>query len=325
MAALDALPALVGRLTSDLPIDELERVEAEFKAILEEASRSTVSAAEAREIALFQQQVGFLLKYKPYAVKCASPLGYSIFLQNAGEGFSFQRHTEHKVEVFHILEVLPGGYAFMCSFEEWEDVYEAEAFARWLEGASDERYDRFRIDLSPGDVLVIDHLNVVHTILGCVVEEFATVSTDMVDRLHDQNTRAHVPSEFSREWVRERLRSVSYPETSRVVYGPGSVLEEPIEGGTARVLTDSFVSARAYSVEAGCSGPLVEDAERAASVYVTGGSGAFVLGDTDPIAVSAGDLLTILPGVPYRVLNRGEAKLTFSEHRIAPETAFVAT
>jgi mannose-6-phosphate isomerase-like protein (cupin superfamily) len=325
MAAIDALPALVGRLTSDLPIDELERVEAEFKEILRAASSAGVSDPEAREIALFQKQVGFLLKYKPYAVKCASPLGYSLFLQNPGEGFSFQRHTEHKVEVFHIAEVMPGGYAFVCDYADWEAVYEPDSFTRWLGGSADERYDRHRQDLSPGDVIVIDRLNVVHTILGCVVEEFATVSTDMVDRLHDQNARAHIPPEFGHEWVRERLAAVRYPEASRVVYGPGEVSDEPVEGGSVRVLADSFVAARAYRVDAGAAGPLLSDAERAASVYVTGGAGEIAIGAGEPIEVSRGDLLTIVPGVSYRAVNRSDAELTFSEHRIAPGVAFVAT
>jgi mannose-6-phosphate isomerase-like protein (cupin superfamily) len=323
MAAIDALPALVGRLTGDLPIDELEEVEAQLKAILHAACRHEVSAAEAREIALFQRQVGFLLKYKPYAVKCASPLGYSLFLQNPGEGFSFQRHTEHKIEAFHVLEVLPGGYAFVCDFAEWEAAYEPESFSRWLGGAPDERYDRFRIDLSPGDVIVIDELNVVHTIMGCVVEEFATVSTDMVDRLHDQNSRAEIPDEFDRQWVRQRLASVRYPEGSRVVYGPGEVSLSPVDGGTVRMLADSFVSARTYSIDAGAAGPLLSDAERAASIYVTGGEGAFTLAGTEPIPVTGGDLLTILPGVTYRATNGGPSALTFSEHRIAPDVAFV--
>jgi hypothetical protein len=320
-AGIEMLPALVGYLTGDLPIDALERIEALVKAILDSAFKRPVTAAEAREIALFQKRVGFLLKYKPYAVKCANPLGYSLFLQNRGEGFSFQRHTEHKVEVFHIVDVLPGGYAFMCDFEEWREVFEPGSFARWLEGAEDERYDRYRYELSPGDVLVIDELNVVHTVIGCVVEEFATVSTDMVDRLYDQNSRAEIPPEFDREFVRARLAEVRYPQESRVVYGGGSVETRPVEGGSVRVLADSFVSARAYSLEA--TGPLLKDPERAASVYVTGGSGELVIADTEPIPVAAGDLLTIVPGIEYRAISRGDEPLTFSEHRIAPEVAFL--
>jgi len=36
-------------------------------------------------------------------------------------------------------------------------------------------------------VFIISELGVVHTVMGCVLEEYATVSTDMVERLHDQN------------------------------------------------------------------------------------------------------------------------------------------
>src|SRR5436190_1427442 len=74
-AGIDLLPALVERLTSDLPIDALERLEALVKAILGAACSRGATGAEARAIAEFQQRVGFLLKYKSYAVKCANPLG----------------------------------------------------------------------------------------------------------------------------------------------------------------------------------------------------------------------------------------------------------
>src|SRR4051812_12390301 len=306
---LDLLPLLAEYLAQELPIDALERVEELLKAILGAACARGATAAEARAVAAFQQQIGFLLKYKPYAVKCANPLGYSIFLQEPGEGFSFQRHTEHKVEVFHIVDVHPGGYGFLCDFSVWEEIFEPDSFARWLEGGRDERYDRYRYELSPGDVIVIDHLNVVHSVLGCVAEEFATVSTDMVDRLYDQNSRASIPAEFDHGFVRARLGELLYPAESRVVYGPADGAIEPVavEGGTARVLVDSFVSARAFSVDAGATGPELRDAERAAAVYVTGGRGAFALADTDPIPVSKGDLLTIVPGVAYRATSTGPA------------------
>ena len=330
---LELLPALAGYLEQELPMEALERIEALLKAILAAACARGCTGAEARAIARFQQRAGFLLKYKPYAVKCANPLGYSLFLQNPGEGFSFQRHTEHKVEVFHILDVHPGGYAFLCDFSTWEEIFEPEAFERWLAGAADERYDSHRYELRPGDVIVIDHLNVVHSVLGCVAEEFATVSTDMVDRLYDQNSRTAIPPQFDHAFVRARLGELRYPEESRVVYGPGQGLIEPVrvEGGTMRVLVDSFVSARAYTIYAGAEGPALSDPQRAASVYVTGGAGRVVVtgegedaAAVEPIAVSAGDLLTIVPGVSYRAINDGGEPLTFSEHRIAPDVAFTA-
>jgi mannose-6-phosphate isomerase-like protein (cupin superfamily) len=321
-AGIDLLPVLAGYLTRDLPIDALERLEALVKSILHDSFKRELTGPEARQIAVFQQEVGLLLKYKPYAVKCANPLGYSLFLERPGEGFSFQRHTEHKVEVFHVVEAPAGGFAFLCDFDAWQESFEPESFTRWLEGASDERYDRFRYELSPGDVIVIDKLNVVHTVIGCVVEEFATVSTDMVDRLHDQNTRARIPPEFDRAFVRARLAEVRYPAESRVVYGGGGVETAQVEGGSVRVLADSFVGARTYSIGGQASGPGLHDAERAASVYVTGGAGEVVLADTPPIPVAKGDLLTIAPGIHYRAINRGDEPLTFSEHRIAPDVAF---
>ncbi len=59
----------------------------------------------------------------------------------------------------------------------------------------------------PGDVIVIDKLSVVHSVVGCVLAEFATVSTDMVDRLHDQNEGAPIPAEFTRAFSEERIRA----------------------------------------------------------------------------------------------------------------------
>ena len=249
---IDTLPALAQYLSGDLPIDALERIEALFKCVLRAACEREVSPAEARTVAAFQQRVGFLLKYKPYAIKCANPLGYSLFIQNPGEGFSFQRHIEHKVEVFHIVEAMPGGYAFICDYSDWERDFEPEAFARWLAGAPDPRYDRHRHDVSPGDVFVIDQLNIVHTVVGCVLEEFATVSTDMVDRLFDQNEDKPIPAEFSREFVRARLEGLGLSGRE-----PGR-LRKRVRGiaglsraGACGFCSTGFVGASVYSVDEG--------------------------------------------------------------------------
>src|ERR1700686_112089 len=141
---LDLLPALEDYLTRDLPLAVLEGYEEVLKAVLRPALAGEVSGGDARVIASFQQRVGPLLKYKSYAVKASSPLGYSISLQNPGEGFSFQRHVTHKTEVFHILEVSAGGFVFLCTIEEWARCYEPERFAAWLAGERpDAAYDRF--------------------------------------------------------------------------------------------------------------------------------------------------------------------------------------
>jgi len=331
---IEALSALEKHLKRDLTIDAIERVEAAAKLILHRSFAAGVNDAAALSIARFQQTVGLLFKYKPYAVKCASPLGYSIFLQNEGEGFSFQRHVTHKTEVFHILSVMPGGYVFLCEYEYWHKVYEREAFGRWLAGVPDERYDRQLYRPQPGDVFIIDRLNVVHTIVGCVVEEFATVSTDMVDRLHDQNARKAIPPYFDRAYATAALSGIDYPQDSRVVHGWDRsreitpIVANPVAGGSVRVLTDSFVRACHYDINEHHRGPLLRSAERASSIYVTGGSGQLVVGaqrSTLTMRVAAGDLLAMAPDVGYRFVNDGSGVLGFSEHQIAADVAFSPT
>jgi mannose-6-phosphate isomerase-like protein (cupin superfamily) len=330
-AGLAVLPILAERLTADAPIDVAERFEAILKSVLLERLAGGVPGATAREVARFQQEVGFLFKYKSYAVKCATPLGYSVFLQRPGEGFSFQRHVTRKTEVFHILDVLPGGYAFVCRYEDWARAYEPVSFAAWLAGGSDPRYDAFRFEVRPGDVFVIDQLNVVHTVVGCVLEEFATVSTDMVDRLYDQNLGKPIPPEFSRAWCRERLAALAYPASTRVLTpggrGAAAAPVAPVRtaGGSVRTLADTFVLARHHVVDAAGKTGLAHDDERATIVHVTGGHGRVVVADAEeaaftvPPSLSAGkaDVLLIPPGTRFGFVNEGDGPFELSEHRIA--------
>jgi mannose-6-phosphate isomerase-like protein (cupin superfamily) len=330
-AGLAALPVLAGRLTADAPIEVVERFEAILKGVLLEGLAGGVPGATAREVARLQQEIGFLFKYKSYAVKCATPLGYSVFFQRPGEGFSFQRHVTRKTEVFHILDVLPGGYAFVCRYEDWAAAYEPASFAAWLAGAADPRYDAFRFDVRPGDVFVIDQLNVVHTVIGCVLEEFATVSTDMVDRLYDQNLGRPMPPEFDRAWSLERLAGLDYPAAGRLLTLGGRVpVAAPIEpvripGGTVRTLADTFVLARHFVVGAAGATDVQHDDERATVLHVTAGKGRVVVADREEAAFSVppslpaskADVLLIPPGTRYGFANEGDGPFEISEHRIA--------
>src|SRR5215470_12043708 len=213
--------SLVDALRADSPIATLEAAERRLKSILQQELARPLDGEQIRALAAFQQQLGFLLKYKSYAVKAASPLGYSVFLQRPGEGFSFQQHVTHKTEIFYILDVLPGGFVFLCDFEDWKRIYDRDSFLAWMNGAPDNRYERFRFVPRPGDVIVIDRLSVVHSVVGCVLAEFATVSTDMVDRLHDQNEGRAIPAEFTRTFSEERIRALKWPEASQLVtHGP---------------------------------------------------------------------------------------------------------
>src|SRR5262245_1129375 len=123
---------LVGALRADAPIAVLEASERELKHVLTRELTAPLDGRRIRALAAFQQQLGFLLKYKSYAVKAASPLGYSVFLQRPGEGFSFQQHLTHKTEIFYILDVLPGGFVFLCDFREWQQLYSRDTFLAWM-------------------------------------------------------------------------------------------------------------------------------------------------------------------------------------------------
>lgn len=335
---LDALPALAHHLKSDLPIATLERFEEILKSVLGTNLRGRVSGETARRVAEFQKEIGLLSKYKSYAIKCASPLGYSIFLQSEGQGFSFQRHVTHKTEVFHILDVRPGGYVFICDFKDWEQCYKQDSFAEWLAGGANESYERFRYQPQPGDVFTIHELGVVHTVMGCVLEEFATVSTDMVDRLHDQNEGRKVPAHFTREFVREQLKEISFPLESRLVNNcspENPQIEEinpvEIEGGQVTPLSRTAVNASRYKIEAGKASELFLDTERAASLYVAGGAGRIIIADeeearraTPPaLNVSAGDVLMIPSGINYGFVSEGAEPLVISEQRISFDVAFL--
>jgi hypothetical protein len=140
----EALPVLAERLRADLAIDVLERYEEILKAVLREQLTSPLGGAGMRALAAFQRDLGFLLKYKSYAIKASSPLGYSVFLQNPAEGFSFQRHITHKTEIFYILDVLPGAYVYICEFDDWQRMYRRDSFLAWLGGEPNEQYAQRR-------------------------------------------------------------------------------------------------------------------------------------------------------------------------------------
>jgi mannose-6-phosphate isomerase-like protein (cupin superfamily) len=336
---LELLPALAEYLTSDLPIAALECYEDVLKAVLRRELAGEVGGDTARAIAAFQRRVGPLLKYKSYAIKASSPLGYSIFLQNPGEGFSFQRHLAHKTEVFHILDVHPGGFVFLCTFDEWVECYDPERFAAWLAGErADPDYDRYRFAARPGDVFVLDELGIVHTVVGCTLEEFATISTDMVDRLHDQNQGKPIPAAFDRAYARERLRAMPSPAASRRVSGAkqGARVEElaprDVPGGARTLLADGFVTAVRVLVEPGGETEIYGDPVCAASIYVHAGQGRLLMGTASEMGratapslpLAAGDLLTLPHGIHYAFVNEDSRPLELAEHKIRPEVALLA-
>jgi hypothetical protein len=330
--------ALAEQLRADSPIAVLEQFERQLKEVLTRELSARPGGERIRALASFQKDLGFLLKYKSYAVKAASPLGYSVFLQRPGEGFSFQQHVTHKTEIFYILDVLPGGSVFLCDFAEWREIYRRETFAAWLKGAADPRYERFRFVPQPGDVVVIDKLNVVHTVVGCTLAEFATVSTDMVDRLYDQNEGSPVPADFSRAFAEARIARLVWPgESARVTFGGSGwsrsrIPSERVAGGrrTAFGGGDKFLASTSR-FDPGASSAITSDACRATSIHIASGTGQLILGTADEVggarppalAARAGDLFLVAPGAHYGFVSDPSAPLVVAEHAIEPAVAFV--
>ncbi len=173
---------LVDALQQDQPYGDVERLEFEIRAHI----RRMAYANQAREVAELVKRIGFLLKYKPYGVKCSTLLGYSVFFLHEKEGFSFQRHAVHKTELFHFVDVLPGGYVFVGEQTDIVEATKRGTMQDWWQGKNN-AFDRFVRVPTPGDAFEIERTGIVHTAIGCVLEEYANVSTDMVERLFDQN------------------------------------------------------------------------------------------------------------------------------------------
>lgn len=324
--ALRCLRELSGDLKADRPIADLEELEARAKALTRSALASQpLSARDAIQLAEIVRDIGLLRKYKPYAVKAAHLLGYSIFLQRPGEGFSFQIHETHKVEVFHILAAHPGAIVFICPYSEWRKVYEPERFARWLAGEGDPDYDRYSVVPRAGDVFRIDQLETVHTVLGCDLEEYANTSTDMVTRLHDQNRGRPIPAEFGLDYVTEHLRGLVLPDTSHSVAAGGTRTPIPerivASGESVRVLSDAPIAARIRTVTAAAHRRPRRTGAAALALHLWRGSATLRIdGEEAPELLLPKGSVTLIP--PHSSWSMdGVGELTWSEQEILPSEA----
>jgi mannose-6-phosphate isomerase-like protein (cupin superfamily) len=329
------LPTLERHLRMDATIDRIEAVESVLKSILSTLFQEPLNGPECRQLAVFQNSYRFALKYKSYAVKAATPLGYSIFLQAQEQGFSFQQHVTHKTEVFHVLATRPGAYVFLCEFADWQRQYEPERFSRWLAGSPDPFFDQRAFRPTPGDVFVISELGIVHTVIGCILEEFATVSTDMVHRLHDQNIGRPIPPHFTRAYAESELLKLSLPEQNRLVdsatWTTRVIPRTPCQGGCESILENSFLRASHRRIEPGGNTEIMRSWTAASIVRVFSGHGTLWLADDSElgrlddaaIRAGAGDVFLIPPTASYGFRNDGPQPLTYSEQQIDPTVAFV--
>lgn len=326
----EALPPVAAALKRPMKIERAEDIEAIFKRYLKTAFAAKLTSADASFIAEIAKTVGFVLKFKPYGIKCATALGYSIFFLRPGMGFSFQRHRTRKTELFHMLDILDRGQIYLSTSKEWDAVYEKDAFNRWLDGAADARYQHYSRRPNPGDVYLVTELDTVHSVLGCVIEEFATVSTDMVDRLHDQNelARGDVPMEAP-EAVAKWLAKLARPIPTNCwssLSEPGVTLQATHNEGSDQIVladTGEFLAER-FEIAPGARFSLPADGERARSLFCLGGRGNITLkasGDEagEVVQLSPGDVVIIAPAIAQTIT--ADDTLSLSSHTIRPSLA----
>lgn len=172
------------------PYREVEELESELLAMWKPVLAGwSDEVSELEECCLFFSHLGFLHKYKVYGVKIALPFGYSLFDLADGAGFSFQVHEQPKLEGFHVLRTKNSSLLFICDRDEWEAEGRSWAVRRFGDGDCGVLPAGALVPLE-GDVAAVSETNIVHTVLGCVLEEYASCSVDSVVRLHDQNDRS---------------------------------------------------------------------------------------------------------------------------------------
>jgi len=315
-----SLEAFAAILPIDRPIAEIERLESLYKKLISHIAQLN-DLELAHLVAITQKKIGFILKYKSYGIKASTPLGFSIFFLEPSEGFSFQRHIDTKTEVFHFIKTKPGkSFAFLCNYPEWKADYRPDTFLEWLDGGNVALFDRFCHKPDPGDILRISAVGLVHSVLGCVMEEYANVSTDMVDRLYDQNMGKLIPQKFNRKYFLDQLTDIQYPKENRLVSrSDGGFISQLLEqsyvnGITVLPISEAETySAKRISIPPKGSWQFTTD-RRFMSAFVSDGSAQCELlaqnGQKDAgreLQLDTHDVFLGLPRCEWRISN-------FSEH-----------
>ena len=163
-------------------------------------------------------------------MKIASPFGYSLFDLHDGQGFSFQVHIEPKYEAFHILRTKPRSLIYVGSVPEWDAVGEPWARGVW---AGEDLPDPAAVwRPAAGDATAIVETETVHSVLGCVLEEFAGCSVDAVERLYDPYPRANLELPADHVCARDLLLSSTSALPKRVLRRiPSGLAHRPGVGG----------------------------------------------------------------------------------------------
>jgi hypothetical protein len=300
----DAILAdLVATLAVPRPIGEVEAVEAWIKRSWVQAGIYDGDAALRRRFAMFFARLGFVAKYKSYGVKYAAPFGYTLFDLQDDRGFSIQLHESAKVEAFHVLAAREHAFLLLCTVAEWQE-HATEFLGAWAAGHAETA--PIAIRPNAGDVAVVEDLSTVHTVIGCVLEEFATSSYDVVMRLHDQNKGDEVRLPTAHTSVRDVLRQATSVEPKRLLRHGDGWHTSKIPAGTADIayLPGMGLIARHVHVEAGTPIAGTVSAENVVTIFALDGSIDLVADDVS-MHLRDGDVTALAPGAVYTLTGAG--------------------
>ncbi len=298
------LADLVATLAVPRPIGEVEAVEAWIKRSWVQAGIHTADAALRRRFAEFFARLGFLVKYKSYGVKYAAPFGYTLFDLEDNGGFSIQLHESAKVEAFHVLATRSHAFLLLCTVPQWQ-AYADQLVAAWRDGDPAATPIATRPDV--GDVAVVEDLSTVHTVIGCVLEEFATSSYDVVLRLYDQNEGRQVRLPTAHTPVLDVLRQAGGFAPKRRLRFREGWRTEPIPAGTADIayLPGMGLAARHLLVDPTAPVSGMVSTDNVVTMCVLDGS-VEVDADGAAIRLGPGQVAALAPGTAYQVAGTGQ-------------------
>jgi hypothetical protein len=312
----EILAELIATLAVPRPIDQVEAVEAWIKRSWVQAGIQSADAELRRRFAEFFRRLGFVAKYKSYGVKYAAPFGYTLFDLQDNSGFSIQLHESAKVEAFHVLGLRANAFLVLCSLPEWQ-ANEADFVAAWAAGHPETSPIAYRP--SVGDVAVVEDLSTVHTVIGCVLEEFATSSYDVVLRLHDQNQGRAVQLPDQHRAVPDVLAGATGVQPRRQLRNADGWQTSPIPAGTADLayLPGMGLIARHLVVTPSSTAVGTVASENVVTVFVLEGA-LEVDVDGATMHLEAGEVTALAPGSGYRLA--GSARVSWCE--VAAKFAF---
>ncbi|WP_377643207.1 hypothetical protein [Oryzobacter terrae] len=268
----------------------------------------------------FFSRVGFFHKYKTYGVKVALPFGYSLFDLAPGRGFSFQVHEEPKLEGFHVLRPKTGAFLYVADLDEWESGGRAWAKTRLGRPGDEGRLPTGGLVPLEGDVASVSETNIVHTVLGCVLEEYASCSVDSVVRLHDQNDRSDPSLPHRHRPPVELLRagSTRLPRRHLARCGDGWVRRNPPWHG--EVLETAQVRGWREVLRPGAAHALVPGPHVTSVVVVTGRVSVSL--SRSLLTRAPGEVVIVPPGLPVTLAC--DVPTTVSVHQVPSDLATYA-